>query len=95
MFRGISLKSKSALAFFVMGKLISLPTAFLIISGELDRALLFLCLYIFLIIMSIVLSLIPETKDENKIPDGVFYSGNNVLTVIDGKITYSKNFKCK
>tara|TARA_B100000963_G_C22634083_1_gene676590 strand:- start:1590 stop:1877 length:288 start_codon:yes stop_codon:yes gene_type:complete len=95
MFKGVSLKSKLALAFFVTGKLISLPTAFLIISGELDKALLFLCLYIFLIIVSIVLSLIPESGVEKEIPDGVFYSGDNALTVADGKITYLENFKCK
>ena len=95
MFKDVPIKAKLSLAFFVMGKLTSLPTALLIIKGDLDKALLFLCLYIFLIIMSIAFSLISEKAKEKVIPDGVFYSGNNVLKVVNGKITYSKNSKCK
>ena len=95
MFKGVSLKTKLALVFFVMGKIISLPTAFLIMSGELDKSFALLCLYIFFIIMSIALSLMSNLKDEKEIPDGVFYSGNDVITIVNGKITYSENHKCK
>tara|TARA_B000000557_G_C20802257_1_gene456116 strand:- start:964 stop:1260 length:297 start_codon:yes stop_codon:yes gene_type:complete len=82
----ISFKKKIALFSFILGKLLSLPTAYLIISGS-DKSLMFLYIYAFLIISSIVFSIIPDRRDDKeKLPDGVFHLDGITLKISDGKV---------
>jgi len=91
MLKNVSYKNKFALTFFIMAKLISLPTAFSIIKGDLDKSFLLLSIYSFLIFTTIVLTIIPDKKKGRKIPDGEFYSDGMVLKIVNGKIQDFKN----
>jgi hypothetical protein len=91
MLKNVSYKNKFSLTFFIMAKLISLPTAFSIVNGDLDKAFILLSVYSFLIFITIVLSIIPDKKKEIKIPDGEFYSDGMVLKIVNGKIQDFKN----
>lgn len=82
----ISFKRKIALFSFILGKLLSLPTAYLIISGS-DKSLMFLYTYAFLISFSIIFSMIPDRKDnKEKLPDGVFHLDGITLEISNGKV---------
>ena len=96
MLNGITYKNKFALVFFIMGKLISFPTAYLIVNGELEKSLTFLYVYSFLIFLSIALTLIPDSVKKTKtLPDGVFYLNDSKITIVNGEITMTENIKCK
>lgn len=91
MTKDISYKNKFALSFFIMAKLISLPTAVSIINGDLDKSFFLLSSYTFLVFITIVLTIIPDNEREIKIPDGEFYSDGMMLKIVNGKIQDYKN----
>jgi len=90
MFEDIPIKAKIAFVMFVMGKATSLPVVYLIFSGNEGDELLYLFgLYIFLILGSIILSLIAgkenvlDVSELKKLESG---NGEYMIKVVNGKV---------
>ena len=83
----LSLLKKTALISFVLGKALSIPTALILLSGDLDNARIFLYSYAALIAISIVCSAIPEERKKKQVlPDGVFHLDGMILTIKNGEV---------
>ena len=90
MFEDIPMKAKIAFVMFVMGKATSLPVVYLIFRGSEGDELLYLFgLYIFLILGSIILSLIAgkenvlDVSELKKLESG---NGEYMIKVVNGKV---------
>jgi len=90
MFKDIPIKAKIAFIMFVMGKATSLPVVYLIFRGSEGDELLYLFgLYIFLILGSIILSLIAgkenvlDVSELKKLETG---NGEYIIKVVNGKV---------
>ena len=90
MFEDIPMKAKIAFVMFVMGKATSLPVVYLIFSGSEGNELLYLFgLYIFLILGSIISSLIAskesvlDVSELKKLETG---DGEYMIKVVNGKV---------
>ena len=84
----LSLLKKTALISFVLGKALSIPTALMLLAGELDNARMFLYSYAVLISIAIICSAIPEKKKMKKVlPDGVFHLDGMILTIKNGEVS--------
>ena len=90
MFRDISLKSKIAFVFFVIGKMTSLPAVYFIFSGDSEEAFLMACIYSGLIFLSIVFSLLAvrdKKSDIRLIEECIKNKGTHTFKVVNGKVT--------
>ena len=85
-FEELSLLKKIALISFILGKIISIPAALTILSGDSQKASMILYTYAALIFISIVCSAIPEKK-KKRLPDGVFHLDGITLTIMNGEIS--------
>jgi len=85
-FEELSLLKKIALISFVLGKIISIPAALTILSGDSQKASMILYAYAALIFVSIVCSVIPDKK-KKRLPDGVFHLDGITLTILNGKVS--------
>jgi hypothetical protein len=84
----LSLLKKTALISFVLGKALSIPTALILLSGDLDNARVLLYSYAVLIAISIVCSAIPEKRKMKQVlPDGVFHLDGMILTIKNGEVS--------
>lgn len=90
MFEDIPVKAKAASVMFVMGKATSLPVVYLIFSdNEGDELLYLFGLYIFLILGSIILSLLAskenalDVSDLKKLKPG---NSEHMIKVVNGKV---------
>ena len=90
MFKDIPIKAKASFVMFVMGKATSLPVVYLIFSGSEGNELLYLfSLYIFLILGSIILSLLAikeNVLDVSELKKLEASSGEHMIKVVNGKI---------
>ena len=93
-FEELSLLKKIALISFILGKIISIPAALTILSGDSQKASMILYTYAALIFVSIICSVIPEKKNK-RLPDGVFHLDGITLTIMNGKVSDYKVTKGK
>ena len=93
-FWSLALKQKIAFISFVLGKLLSIPTALSLFFGDLDRAEMYLYCYGILIFISILFSLSLPAKKKRALPDGVFRMDGITLTIKNGEVLDYKIEDC-
>lgn len=93
-FEELPLLKKIALISFILGKIISIPAALTILSGDSQKSSMILYTYAILIFVSIICSVIPEKK-KKRLPDGVFHLDGITLTIMNGEVSDYKVTKGK